>query len=345
MNNQESAENRRGGRNTNVTRADVAALAGVSAAVVSYVVNNGPRPVAEATKQRVLAAITELGYRPNAAARALRLGSSELLGLVIPDNRNPFINELAHEIETEAGRRGYTVILANAARSVEHESRVMRQLISRRVDGVIMVPMTNTVDGGELAEAGIPLALAAHTGEGVIPSVGTELYGGAALAVEHLHRHGHLRIGLIIGRNVGDLEDGRERAWRSVLEEAQLPPGPVMRADFTREGGYAAGRELLERTELPTAIFVSSDMQAVGVLKALYEGGVRVPEDLAVVSFDGSPESEYTWPPLTTVRQPIEAMARAVVESLVAQIGGASVAEHQKFPAELLIRRSCGCPG
>lgn len=326
----------------NVTRAEVAARAGVSAAVVSYVVNGGPRPVAAATRARVEAAIAELGYRPNAAARALRLGSSELLGLVVPDNRNPFLTELAHAVEEAANKQGYSLILANAGLSLRREQRQIRHLVSRQVDGVIMVPMSEQFDASELSEAGIGLTLLAHTGS-AFPSVGTDLFGAAGLALSHLLGHGYRRIGLVIGRNAGGVVDGRELAWVAALSDAALEPGPLMRAEFTREGGYEAGLSLLADGPLPEAIFTSSDMQAVGLLRALHENGVRVPEDVAVVSFDGSPESEYTWPALTTVRQPIEEMARAAVASAVALIGGLEVPSAQLFPAELLVRRSCGC--
>jgi len=329
-----------------VTRADVAARAGVSAAVVSYVVNDGPRPVAPATRERVLAAITELGYRPNAAARALRLGSSELLGLMVPDNRNPFVNELAHAVEVAAERRGYSLILANAGRSLDREQRQMRHLVARQVEGVIMVPMSREVNAAELRAAGIPLTILTHTitvtGVG---SVSTDIHAGAKLALEHLIGHGHRSIALVIGRGAGAEPDGREVAWRECQEAAGLAQGPVFRADFTREGGYAAGLAFLAASPRPSAIFTSSDMQAVGVLHALHEAGVGVPAEVAVVSFDGSPESAFAWPVLTTVKQPIEAMARAAADQVLGLIGNPGQGpSHQQFPAELVIGRSCGCP-
>lgn len=325
----------------NVTRADVAARAGVSSAVVSYVVNGGPRPVAATTRERVLAAISELGYRPNAAARALRLGSSELLGLILPDTRNPFLMELAHAVEEEANGRGYSLILANSGLSEERELQQVRQLVSRQVDGVIAIPMRGDTPVQELVDAGISRTLLAYSGTGS-PAVGTDLVAGAEIAVRHLIEHGYEDIALVIGHSSAGHVDGRERGWRTALEAAALTPGKVLRADFTREGGYQAGLELAAGP-LPRAVFVSSDMQGVGLLLALHESGVQVPSQVAVVSFDGSPEAAYTWPALTTVRQPIEDLAKAAVDSALAMIERREPEASQQFAPELVVRQSCGC--
>jgi LacI family transcriptional regulator len=153
--------------------------------------------------------------------------------------------------------------------------------------------------------------------------------------VEHLIEHGHRVIGLVIG---GAGHPERELGWRDALAAAGLPEGPIARAKFSREGGYRAAQTLLP--DKPTAIFASSDLQAIGVLRALHEAGLRVPEDVAVAAFDGTPETEYTWPPLTVVRQPLEEMARAAVSRL---IDGEQAAEARTFPTELILRRSCGC--
>nr|WP_026556029.1 LacI family DNA-binding transcriptional regulator [Arthrobacter sp. 35W] len=323
------------------TRADVARHAGVSSAVVSYVVNNGPRPVAPATRERVLAAIAALGYRPNAAARALRLGSAEMIGLVIPDNRNPFINELAHAVEVAAAARGHVMVLANSDGSAAIEEAQLRNLAARQVDGLLLISVGATVDPAALASLEVPVVLLDRgSGTEGFGSVGTDLYAGAVAGVEHLLGHGHQNIGLAIGVASDGRLDGRERGFRDALAAASLPPGPVVRAAFTRDGGYRAGRQLLAGGR-PTAVFASSDMQAVGMLHAFHEAGVRVPDDIAVVSFDGSPEAEFCWPPLTTLAQPVAAMAEAAVDAL---LGGPSAEpRHHAFDAQLVIRRSCGC--
>ena len=327
-----------------VTRKDVARYAGVSTAVVSYVVNGGPKNVAPATEAKVLDAISILGYRPNAAARALKLGSSETIGLVVPDSGNPFFALLAHAVEDAAAELGYGMVLANSGGSLAKEKRNIRNLAARQVDGVVLASCVFEPDLAELESAAIPSVLLNHTA--VSPgfnSVGVDLEAGARIAVEHLIGHGHRNIGLAIGINVSNELDGREVGWLNALREAGLPEGPTARSEFDRPGGYAAGKRLLASGNRPTAIFASSDMQGVGILRAIHEAGLSVPGDIALVSFDGSIESEYSWPALTTVAQPVRAMAEWAVRALVGDGSGRAL-QQRIFPSELIIRQSCGCP-
>lgn len=162
-------------------------------------------------------------------------------------------------------------------------------------------------------------------------------------AISHLiQAHSHRRIGLVIGEAGDASTDVREQGWRQSLDEAALPAGPIARGSWTRAGGLAAGRELLSAAAPPSAVFASSDLQAIGVLRAAHELGVGVPQDLAVVSFDGTTESEFSWPTLTTMRQPIKEMARAAVEIVLDR---QAVPRHHPFEADLILRQSCGCRG
>lgn len=327
-----------------VTRKDVARYAGVSTAVVSYVVNGGPKNVSPGTADRVRDAIAVLGYRPNAAARALKLGSSRMLGLIVADNMNPFVSELAHAVEEEAGALGYAVLLMNSDGSPAKERAHIRNLAARQVDGVFLASVMFEPDLADLQAANIPTVLLAMNTEAPgFTSVGTDLRGGAKAAVEHLIGHGHTRIALAMGSNVTGDVDGRELGWLDALADAGLREGPIVRSPFTRAGGYAAGQRLLASAERPTAVFVSSDMQAIGILRALHEADVSLPEDMAIVSFDGSTDAEYSWPALSTVKQPVRAMAHAAVSALVGQDKGTAPL-HTVIASELIIRRSCGCP-
>jgi LacI family transcriptional regulator len=340
-----------------VTRDDVARLAGVSAAVVSYVVNGGPRTVSSATEAKVRQAIRALGYRPNAAARALALGSSEMLGMIVSDAMNPFFASLGRAVENAAAERGYTLLLADSEASLRTERRLIKNFAARRVDGLFLCSVLFEPDLMDLEQADIPVVLLNHStdlataGSPAVTkpsagghgsnSVGVAFQEGARMAVEHLVGHGHERIGLVMGGNAGGDLDAREVGWHQGIQDAGLTAGPILRVPFTREGGYRAGRELLARGERPTAVFVSSDQQAVGLLCAIHEGGLRVPEDLAVFSFDGSPESEYSWPRLSTVAQPVKDLAQAALEALLASPGEET--QTKIFPAELVLRASCGC--
>ena len=260
---------------TAVTRKDVARYAGVSAAVVSYVVNGGPKNVAPATAARVREAIEVLGYRPNAAARALKMGSSRILGLIVPDTRNPFFTELAHAVEEEASAMGYAVLMTNSDGTMAKERNHIRNLAARQVDGVFLASNMFDPDLSELQAANIPSVLLNTNREAKgFATVGTDLRAGARVAVEHLIGHGHATIALAMGSNVAGEVDGRELGWLDALAAAGLPEGPIVRSLFTRDGGYLAGQRLLASAARPTAIFASSDMQAIGILRALNEAGV-----------------------------------------------------------------------
>ncbi|WP_077489008.1 LacI family DNA-binding transcriptional regulator [Sinomonas mesophila] len=326
-----------------VTRKDVARLAGVSTAVVSYVMNGGPKRVSPATEAKVRQAIAALGYRPNAAARALKLGSSEMLGMVVPDATNPFFASLARAVEVAAAERGYAMLLADSDGSLRTERRLVENLVGRRVDGVFLCSVLFEPDLTDLEQAEIPAVLLNHSAESPgFNSVGVAFQDGGRLAVEHLVGHGHRRVGLVMGTNTGGDLDAREVGWRQGVREAGLPEGPVLRVPFTRDGGYRAGQDLIASADRPSAVFVSSDLQAVGLLRAVHEAGLRIPEDLAIFSFDGSAEAEYSWPPLSTVAQPVEAMARAAVDALIDAETGKPT-QSQIFPVELVLRSSCGC--
>lgn len=322
------------------TRNDVARLAEVSTAVVSYVVN-GSKRVSPATEKRVREAIAMLGYRPNRAARALRLGSSETLGMVVPDSTNPFFASLAHAVEQVAAERGYDLLVANSSGSLSMERRHIDHFTTRRVDGVFVCSATVDPDLRALEQADIPAVLLnQYVAAPGVDSVSVDLERGSAMAVEHLAEHGHRLIGLVIGQNTADPADARMKGWRETLARLGLPEASVWSDHFTAQGGYRAGRELLKSPHRPTALFVSSDRQALGLLKALHEAGVRVPEEVAIVSFDGSEDAEYSWPPLSTVAQPIEEMARAAVSAL---IDGEGEKHHRVFEPTLIRRASCGC--
>jgi LacI family transcriptional regulator len=326
-----------------VTRADVARYAGVSTAVVSYVVNGGPRPVAAATAERVREAIRVLGYRPNATARALRMGSTQMLGLVVPEIGNPLFAELAVAVEQHAARSGYAVLLVDSGSDPSAERALIRSLVARQVDGIIVSTVQHTSSSLDLPALDIPVVLlGTFTGREGWETVGVDARAGARLGVEHLLAHGHTRIGLIIGQAGGEGE-ARESGWLDATRAAGLPDGPLAREPFTRGGGYAGALRLFAGADRPTALFASSDMQASGALRALHELGLRVPEDVAVVSFDGTDEARYAVPQLTVVRQPVQEMAHEAVARLTAAPTGRAP-HHASYTPTLVIGRSCGCP-
>jgi LacI family transcriptional regulator len=326
-----------------VTRSDVARYAGVSTAVVSYVVNNGPRKVAPATEAKVRDAIDRLGYRPNLSARALRLGATEMIGLVVPDSSNPFFAEYGQAVERAAAERGHALVMANSASDGALERRHVESLASRQVDGILVA---STLPRRELA-------LSRHQEvttvllnlDGPVPgyhTLGPDFTRGTVAVVGHLLEvHGARTVALATGHE-GPIEtNSREQGWREALWRSGQPDGPVVRGEYTRDGGYAMGRALLQQGR-PDAVFATSDLQAVGVLRALHEAGLRVPQDIALVSFDGTSESEFCWPALTVARQPVAEMAQAAVAAVLDR-RSPHPDQHQLFQTELVLRRSCGC--
>ncbi|TDD73528.1 LacI family DNA-binding transcriptional regulator [Actinomadura rubrisoli] len=336
-----------------VTRRDVARRAGTSEAVVSYVLNDGPRNVAPSTRERVLAAIAELDYRPNAVARSLRNSRTTTIGLVVPDNANPFFAELAREIEDVAFERGHTLLLANARDDEEREVAQVRTLLDRQVDGLILIPCHGPgAWRAELERARIPCLVVDREIEGTdAVQILVDNEGGAAEAVRHLIAHGRTRIGCVAGPDGMHPTLDRVNGWRLALAEAGFDPAamPVAHAPFGRAEAYRAGRRLLESGPGVDALFVTSDEQAIGVLRAAAELGVAVPDDLAVFSFDGVAPSAYTVPSLSTMRQPFEELGRTVVEMLLAgrDSGGArtegTAPERVVLATRLVARGSCGC--
>ncbi|MEH1015568.1 LacI family DNA-binding transcriptional regulator [Micromonospora sp. CPCC 206060] len=330
-----------------VTRADVAKRAQTSAAVVSYVLNGGPKPVAPATRARVEAAIQELGYRPNRVAQALRRTRSGFLGLLMPDGGNPFFAELAHAIETEAARRGKLLFLLHS--NGREEGERLAAMGDVRAEGVLWVPRHESPSNAlALADAPCPVVVIdrvppeATSGH---DSVAVDHHEGARLATSHLLGHGFRQVSCLSGPS--ETVVGRERAagWRQALRDHDITAEAwEVSSDFTPDGGRLAGAQLLDRLTLPAAVFVASDRQALGLLRAVRDRGLDVPRDVAIVSFDGTDVSAYTTPPLSTMRQPLSLLAAEALTLMEERIRDPyRPARHVSLPAEPIFRSSCGC--
>ncbi|WP_344369407.1 LacI family DNA-binding transcriptional regulator [Agromyces tropicus] len=323
-----------------VTRNEVAREAGVSPAVVSYVLNDGPRPVSVAARTRVLDAVARLGYRPDGLARSLRVGRTHTIGLVVPDATNPFFAELARAIEDAAYRRRYAVLVCNSADDLERERSYIENLAERRIDGLILVSAVEDQDVSGLTGLSIPVvALDRSPDEVPISTIRTQNEHAAYIGTSHLIEHGHREIGLIAGPGRG-VSDDRAAGWRRALAEHGLSEGPIARGEFSFDGGHEAARRLLEIGIPFTAALAASDVQAVGAASAFRAGGLAVPNGVALVSIDGTEASAYMNPPLTTVAQAIGPMADAAVQHLIDK---PTEVIHWTFDNELVVRESCGC--
>ena len=330
-----------------VTVADVARRAGVSAMTVSRVVNNSGR-VHAATRDRVELAMRELGYIPNRAARSLVVNKLGVLALVIPDISNPFFPVLARGAEAAAREADYTVILGNTDENFDEELAYIRAICSLRVDGALVAPCgTRSRPNLELLNRqGVPLVLIDREVKGVAADVVRgESRKPARALTEHLIEHGHTRIGLITGP--ADVSTARERAqgYRDALRAAgwKVDAGRVYRTAYTRDAARGAAEAMLGQAERPTAVVTGNNFQAFGVLDAARALGCRVPEDLAVVTFDDV-EIVADAPFFTCAAQPAEAIGRAAVDQLLARLNGdESPLRTRILHTEVRIRRSCGC--
>jgi LacI family transcriptional regulator len=296
--------------------------------------------VAPETAARVRAAIEILKYRPNVNARALKKGSTDMLGLVLPDITNPFFAEYARALEVAAAAHGSVLVVANSDADEAYESRIVSDLSNRHVDGLIMRTVLTPSGFRAMTLPGRPIVLIdCPTPFPGYAAVGADARQGARALVDHLITvHGHQSIPFITGDESS--AEPREQGWADAFQAHDLPPGPIIRTNFTLRGGYEGAQRLLSWPTRPTAIFAASDQLSTGALKAIREARLRCPDDIAVVSYDGTTESEYCSPPLTVARQQVQAMAEAAV-SAVLNIG--SAADFQLFPTEIVIRESCGC--
>ena len=337
-----------------VTRDDVARLAGTSTAVVSYVINNGPRPVAPATRERVLAAIKELGYRPDRVAQAMASRRTDLIGLILPDARQPFFAEMAHAVEWAASERGKMVLVGNSDYLDEREVHYLRAFLGMRVSGLILISQGLSERAAAEIEAWDARVVLMHRRPEAIDDVAVVLddVGGAQLVTRHLLEHGHQYVACLGGvestPTVGDPVTDHVEGWRRAMKEAgRSTEGRLFQAPYNRYDTYRVALGLLGGPDRPTALVCATDDQAIGVLRAARELGIDVPGELAVAGFDDIKEAALADPPLTTVASDRSAMARAAVDLVLDEglrVAGSRRDERLRvFPSRLVGRRSCGC--
>ncbi len=327
------------------TIVDVAARAGVSTATVSRVLS-GAQPARQATQDRVLAAVRELDYRPSGVARALKRSETRTIGLLITDIGNPFFPQIVRAVEDEAHARGYGVILCNAADDPERELAYIELLLERRVDGLIVASARTTRRHADrLARVPMPVVLVNSDAPGSgLAGITTAHRHGARLATEHLIGLGHRRIAHISAPRAQ-----AARLRRSGVTDALRAAGlsaaslPVAQGDEHVEGGARAAQLLLAEGRQPTAIVCYNDLTAVGALRAVRRAGLRVPEDISLTGFDDIEMAAWTDPPLTTVRQPTDALARWAVGRLADALpGGRPGPERVTLEPTLVVRGSSG---
>ena len=329
---------------------DVAAAAGVSTATVSRALS-GRGYVSAATRARVEAAAAGLGFSPNPLARGLKTRRSGLVGLVVPEIRDPFFAAVAQGLDEVASARGLTVIVGASLNDREREATYLRLLASRSVDGVIVAPAREAERTlREVSRLRLPAVFVDDYPEGPpVDAVHSDNVDGARRLTAHLVGLGHRRIGLVMGR-AGCAPGGqRTRGHQQALAEAGIPEdrGLLRHGPWTGDFAAAAVAELLALPDPPTALLTGSAMLTAGALGALRERGLRVPEDIAVVGFDALPMADAVDPFLTVAAQRVGDLCRQAAELLVGRIDGSEDGPPREIvvPMDLTIRRSCGAAG
>ena len=328
--------------------ADVARLAGVSHQTVSRVLHDNPNVRGE-TRERVLAAIKQLNYRPNSTARALVTGRSKTLGVVSSDTTFYGPASTLFGIERAADDAGYAVIVSSL-RSVNRASvlEAIQQLQDNGVDGIALTaPLRSAADALRHVKFDVPVVALEAAQTLSIPVAAVDQRAGAAAATRHLLSLGHKTVWHLAGP--ADWHEANERIlrWKTALEAAGAPVPLPLRGDWSPRSGYEIADTLLKTRNL-TALFVANDQMALGVLRRFNEAGSEVPRDLSVVGFDDIPEAAYFTPPLTTVRQDFSELGRRCLRMLLEQIespraeelDGSEQPVRSVVPPELVVRES-----
>ncbi|WP_311243812.1 LacI family DNA-binding transcriptional regulator [Microbacterium sp. WCS2018Hpa-23] len=310
----------------------VASRAGVSGQTVSRVVNDSPR-VDPVTRERVEKAMVELGYRPHRAARALRTGRSQTIGLVVTTLATVGNSRMLQATAEAAAERGYALTLVTAGASV---AAAFERLAEQEVDGAIVLNEASALVPAADRPAGLRLVVVDAPGAADLAVVHSDHVGGAAAATAHLLSLGHETVHHLAGPADSFAATERERGWRETLLAAGVEPPMVVRGDWSAEAGFAAGDAL----GAASAVFCANDQMALGLLRALAQAGRLVPEDVSVIGFDDVPDAANYRPPLTTIRQDFTALAHRAVDLLVAEIEGTSGVEASAVVPTVLVERS-----
>lgn len=326
---------------------DVAREAGVSKASVSRVINDCS-VVSEDIRSRVLRAMRDLRYQPNAQARSLTLKRSNLIGVIVPEIRRPFYGEIVDGIEDTLTGAGYYLALCATHNRPGHEVSIARMLRESRVDGLLVVTPREFNPGvwETLLAESLPIAMIDGSVSGRFSSVVVDNYEGGLLATKHLIGLGHRRIALIAGLDTPECRE-RLRGYREALQEAGLTADPdlIVHGDYLEASGAKAAERLIQLKERPTAIFATSDLMAIGALQALRHYGLNVPGDVSLIGFDDIEPVRWLSPALTTVKQPLRPMGEVGARKILKVISGEETEVAKiMLHCELAVRESCAPP-
>lgn len=327
------------------TMKDVARLAGVSTSTVSHVINNN-RFVSEGVREKVEQAIRHLNYAPSALARSLKINQTHTIGMLLTTSSNPFYAEVVRGVEESCYQRGYSLILCNTAGDEERMNRSLETLMQKRVDGLLIMCTESHLPSADILNRypSIPTVMmdwAPFEGRGDIIQDNALL--GGELATQHLIDSGYTRIACIAGPQDKTPARMRLEGYRNAMTKSGLEilPGYVVNGDFEFQGGYNGMVELLALETPPEAVFTSNDAMAVGVYHALYQAGMRVPQQMAVMGYDDIELARYLTPPLSTIHQPKDALGELAIDTLIHRLSDPDASQQTLvLTPELVVRGS-----
>jgi LacI family transcriptional regulator len=325
---------------------DVARLARVSTATVSRVLS-GIGGVSEHLVLRVRRAAERLNYAPNRAARSLRVRRAQSIGIIVPDIENPFFTSVMCGADGVLQEAGYTLIVANLDENPEREQVHLNTMRGEGVAGVIFTPtIAQAADYRTLQDCGVPLVAVSRRPHNLnVDFVGVTNEDGSKEAVEHLIALGHRRIAFVGGAAKVSSTQDRLAGYRRAMAEAGFDTGSelILFGDLRQSGGYEAMLRILELPQQPTAIFSGTNFTTLGLLRAIHEKGIRIPEEMAMVGFDDMPWAGSLQPPLTSVAQPTNEIGRVAAQLLLARLRDPKrPLEEVTLPTTLIVRASCG---
>jgi len=309
-----------------ITLKDIARKAGVSVSTVTRVLNGKAKKyrISDETSKNVLKHARELKYRPNQLARSLRLKKTHTFGLFVPDLYNPFFSYIASRIQNLVANLGYSLIISNTSENQYIEIEQTQLLVSKGVDGFIIMPVGLSFKHLlNVKKERIPIVLIDRCFEELpFNSVVIDNYKGAFTAVEHLIQFGHKSIAMIQGIPNTYTNNGRVKGYRDAMKKNKLKikRDYIVGSDFGRENGYQSTKKLLSRKEKPTAIFLASDLIALGALDAIAEKGLNIPNDISLIAFDDIDFAPFLLSPLSVVSQPRDELSETAVDLLLQQI-------------------------
>ena len=331
------------------TMRDVAKLAGVAPITVSRVLNNSGY-VSPETRSAVETAAVQLNYVPNMLAHSLRSKSTRTIALIMADITNPFWTSVARGVEDAASDQGFIVIFCNTDENKGKEDQYVSMLMRRRVDGVLLVPTSNSGETVEqLQSQGVEVVvLDRQVQDAVVDVVRGDSFGGAYGLTRHLIAQGHRRIGMVNGSKTISVSVERMNGFLKALAEADIQPDPalIFHGNFTVESGYTLTQQILAQQPRPTALFTANNFIAIGALRALSESGLRVPEEISIVSFDDLPFTYASEQLITVAAQPTYTLGTIATQRLLKRITSVEdqPVEDIVVPVELIIRKSTCAP-